>query len=59
MSAIQELIEAANHLCQTLDAAAANEKKFCQNVTDELERLSWNSLKISNDLKQIREYLGG
>jgi hypothetical protein len=57
MSALNELINAAEKLCESLDKAASNEKKFCHNVCNELERMSWETLRISNDLKQIKEYV--
>jgi len=53
---IQELIEATDRLCASLDAASQNEQKFCDTVLMELERMSWETLKISTDLKQIQNY---
>ena len=58
MTAIEELIASADRLCASLDTASQNEKKFCGTVCNELERMSWETLRITNDLKQIKEYLG-
>lgn len=58
MTNIEELMASAERLCASLDEAASNEKKFCHNVLNELERMSWEALRISNDLKQIKEYQG-
>lgn len=58
MSNLQLLIETAEKLCNTLDQAAKNEKQFALNVCIELERMSWEALRMSNDLKQIKEYCG-
>jgi hypothetical protein len=58
MTNLDELRASADKLCASLDAAASNEEKFCYNVLNELERMSWEALRISNDLKQIKEYQG-
>lgn len=55
MNELDELIATADKLCATLDKAAENEKKFCYNVCHELERMSWEALRMSNDIKLIRE----
>lgn len=57
MNDLDELIEIANKLCNTLDKASENEKKFCYNVCDQLERMSWESFRMANDLKYIKENL--
>jgi hypothetical protein len=59
MTNIQELIESADHLCASLDKAAQDEKRFCNQVLHELERMSWETLRMANDLKHIKEYAGG
>lgn len=56
MTAIQELIESADRLCASLDLASQNEKKFCDSICHEFERMSWETLRMANDLKQIKEY---
>jgi hypothetical protein len=58
MSNLEELRVSAERLCASLDEAANNEKKFCHNVLNELERMSWEALRISNDIKEIMEYQG-
>ena len=57
MTNIQELIETAEKLCQTLDLASQQEKIFTTNICIELERLSWTTLTTINDLKQINDYV--
>jgi len=53
MSAIDELVASADKLCQTLEMAAANEKKFCVDLRLELERYSWEIHCMSNHIKEI------
>ncbi len=55
---LQELIEAADRLCNNLDIASQNEKKFCDNICMRLEQFSWEAFKMSNELKEIKEYCG-
>lgn len=57
MNDLDELIEVTASLCRTLDLASQNEKKFCQDLCIELERMSWNALCMSNDLQNIKENL--
>ncbi len=59
MTSLEELIEAANKLCSSLDIASNNEKTFSYNICHELERMSWETLRLANDLKLIKEYQGG
>lgn len=58
MTNIEELMMVADKLCHSLDRIANNEKKFCHNVSNELERMTRETLILSNDLKQIKEYIG-
>jgi hypothetical protein len=55
---IEELIQTADRLCASLDQASQNEKKFCDNICDQLERMSWETMRLVNDLRQIQEYIG-
>lgn len=59
MSALDELIETANRFCTNLDKAAENEKKFCTDICVELEKMSWEMLRMTNDLRQIKSYHEG
>lgn len=59
MNELDELIATAEKLCESLDKASENEKKLCLDICHNLEILSWETLKITNDLKQIREYHQG
>lgn len=56
MTDLQDLIQSADKLCASLDKAAANDKKFCDEICIELERMAWNTFKIKNDLKKINDY---
>jgi len=58
MTPLQELIAAADKLSASLELSAQNEKKFCLDVCIELERMSWETMRLANDLKQIKEYVG-
>jgi hypothetical protein len=58
MSALQELIDAADKLCNNLDIASQNEKKFATDVCLELERFSWEMYRMKNDIQHIQEYFG-
>lgn len=55
---IEELIQTADRLCASLDLASQNEKKFCDPICLELERMSWETMRLVNDLRQIKEYIG-
>ena len=54
MSDIQDLIDTANRLCNNLDVMAANDKKFCADITLTLEQYSWNAYCIAENLKYIK-----
>lgn len=56
MTDLQLLIETAEKLSQTLDLISQNEKKFCLDVCIELEKMSWETYRMSNDLRQIQDY---
>lgn len=59
MTDLEELIASAERLCNSLDASAENEKAFSLNVCAALERFSWDMLRMSNDLRQIKDYCEG
>lgn len=54
---LQELIEAADNLCKTLDKAAADEKQFCYDTCYQLEIMQRETYKIAQNLKNIKERL--
>lgn len=56
MNTLNELIDLANRLCENLDKASQNEKKFNTNVCLEFEKLSWETYRMLNDIKSIKEY---
>jgi len=55
MDHIAELIKSADKLCATMDEALRNEKKFCQDIAYEIERMNFETLRIRNDLVNIKE----
>ena len=59
MTTLQEIINLANDLCESLDKAALNEKKFCADVCLELERYSWETYRLANNVREIKECYGG
>ena len=58
MTPLEELIATADRLCSNLEIASQNDKKFCTDICFELERYSWEMHRMSNELRQIREYCG-
>jgi hypothetical protein len=56
MTALEELIETANRLCNNLEIASNNEVVFNTNVCIQLERYSWDVYRMMNDIKAINEY---
>ncbi len=57
MTYLQKLIDTALILSQNLEKAASEEKRFCVDICMELERMSWQTMCLSNDLDSIRSYL--
>lgn len=47
----------ANSLCNRLDELANKEKTFCDDFSMQLEKFSWEMFRMTNDLKQIKEYV--
>lgn len=59
MSDIEQLIETAYKLSNTLSMLADNERKFGYDLCYRIEQLSYDMNKSANDLKDIRSYLVG
>lgn len=57
MTNLQELIETANRLSQTLEQAASEEKRFCDDICIRLEQMSWEMFRTANELNEIKEYI--
>ncbi len=57
MTDLQKLIETALILSQNLEKAANEEKRFSVEICMALEKMSWESMCLSNDLESIRSYL--
>jgi len=55
---LDELIETTNRLCTSLEEAANSEKKFCHDVCLLLEQYSWETYKMANNIKDIRDFEG-
>jgi hypothetical protein len=58
MSELEQLIAVANRLCDNLDKAADNERKFSDNVREMFDHYSWEAYRMMNQLKEIKEYVG-
>lgn len=57
MTNLQELIDTAYKLSETLEKASNDERKFCFDVQHALEIMSWEMLKHANELKEIKNYI--
>ncbi|HEX4374907.1 MAG TPA: hypothetical protein VHZ50_16500 [Puia sp.] len=57
MTNLEELIETANRLSDRLEKAANDEMKFSYDLQMCLEQMSWQSFKIANELKEIKNYI--
>lgn len=55
---LQELIEMGEKLCSTLEKASLSERKFCLDVQIEFERMMWDSIRMTNDLRNFKEKFG-
>ncbi len=53
---IEELVRSADNLCASLEEASRNEKKFCDDVRCQFHKMNAENVKISTDLKQIKEH---
>ncbi len=54
---LQELIQAADHLCFTLDEIIKKDREFSFNVLSELDKISMSSFCIKQNLMEIQEYI--
>ena len=59
MNEIDELIKTANNLCVGLEKMSNEDKMFCADIQLWLQNHSWETYKMVNNLKEIREYIGG
>lgn len=56
MKELQELMQMADRICDGLDRISQIDKTFCEKMTNQIEGMSWEALKIRNDLKEIGRY---
>lgn len=56
---LDELVESADRLCESLEIASQNEKKFCQDICLALEGYSYEVYKLANGIREIKEIVGG
>ena len=57
MTDLQKLIDTALILSQNLERAASEEKRFCVDICLALEKMSWETLRLSNDIISIKNYV--
>jgi len=55
---LQELIDTAKALCDRLDNAARQEEEFCYKLQQEFEQMSWEVLRMRDNLTNIQEWVG-
>lgn len=55
---LNELIETTNRLSNRLDEIARDEIKFCEEMGSDLERMSWETLCLCDELKKIKQFVG-
>jgi hypothetical protein len=56
---IEELIKMATQLSNRLDRMAQDECSFASEICHFLEKTSWETFKLSEDLEIIKSYVGG
>jgi len=56
---IQELIDAADQLCESLDRCIQNEKQFSINALIALDQMAIDSRKIALNIMEIKYYEQG
>lgn len=57
MTNLQELIDTANKLSERLGNAASEEKRFCVDLQFRFEQLSYEMLRMANELIEIKSYI--
>lgn len=57
MTNLNELIETCNRLSARLEQAANDEKRFTVDICLALEKMSWQTFCLSNDLESIKNYI--
>ncbi len=57
MTNLEELIEMANTLSQRLEQAANDEKKFSYALQLIFENMSWEQMRLANEITEIKNYL--
>jgi hypothetical protein len=58
MNEIEELIKTTDRLCKRLEKASQDDKSFCLAICRQLEMMSWELYRSSNDLKEAVEFYG-
>jgi len=57
MSDLEMLINAADSLCKNLERMANEEKKFCVDLQLRFEQMSWELMRTSSELREIKGYI--
>jgi hypothetical protein len=57
MSTMQQIINDADALCKSLDAASWDEKRFNNDLCCEFEKMSWQILRLKNYITNLKEGL--
>ncbi len=57
MSIMEQMINQADCLWKSLDAASWEEKKFNTDICIEFEKMSWQVLRLKNYITQIKDDL--
>ena len=55
---LQQLIDTAKSLSERLDEAARKEREFCVDLQLEFEKMSWEMLRMMDELQSIKQYVG-
>ena len=58
MNELDDLKETTRKLCETLDQMHRNEMFYIDAIRDEIERMTWQIFKTTNELKEINAYIG-
>ena len=54
---LEELLETARQLSERLSQAAEDEMIFSQMMQEEFEKMSWEMLRMSNELEELKSYI--